>query len=194
MSRPAVLLDRDGTINEDVGYPGRWSQIRIYPWSIPAVGRLNEAGFAVVIATNQSGVGRGIFTEDDLRRIHDRMTEAFFAGGARIDAIYYCPHYRLSTDPRYRRDCLCRKPGSAMGRQAAADLDLDLARSFMIGDKVEDVEFGRGLGATPVLVMTGYGAASRRRLEAAGPRPAAVAAHLGEAVDWIFSRLSAVSP
>jgi len=194
MSRPAVLIDRDGTINEDVGYPGRWSQVKIYPWSIPAVRRLNDAGFAVAVITNQSGVGRGYFTEDDLRRIHDRLLAAFARRNARIDGVYYCPHYNLSAEPRYRLDCICRKPAVGLGVQAAADLDLDLKRSYMIGDKVEDILFGRALGATSVLVLTGYGIESRRKLEADGSPPEAIAAHLGDAVDWILARPPAPGP
>ena len=188
MSRPAVFLDRDGTINEDVGYPSRWSQVKIFPWSIPAVRRLNTAGYSVVVVTNQSGVGRGYYTEDDLRMIHGRLVETFGGQGARIDLVYYCPHYNLSAELRYRQECLCRKPGPAMGLQAAADLDLDLDRSYMIGDKAEDVLFGQGLGAKSILVLTGYGATARRKLEADGVVPAAVAVHLGDAVDWIIGR------
>jgi D-glycero-D-manno-heptose 1,7-bisphosphate phosphatase len=194
MSRPAVFIDRDGTINEDVGYPSRWNQVKIFPWSVAAVRRLNDAGFAVVIVTNQSGVGRGYYTEADLRDIHDRLVAVFADQGARIDGVYYCPHYNLSAELRYRQDCLCRKPGPGMGLQAAADLDLDLERSYMVGDKAEDVMFGRELGATPVLVLTGYGLESRAKLEAAGLSPAAVAAHLGDAVDWILGRERAAAP
>jgi D-glycero-D-manno-heptose 1,7-bisphosphate phosphatase len=188
VSRRAVFLDRDGTINEDVGYPGRWSQVKIYPWSAAAVRRLNAAGFAVVVVTNQSGVGRGYFTEDDLQEIHGRLVAAFVAEGARIDGIYYCPHYALSDSPAYRQDCPCRKPGPELGLRAAADLDLDLTRSYVVGDKVEDVMFGRALGATAVLVLTGYGAETRQKLAAEGNAAAVVAANLGEAVDWILAR------
>jgi D-glycero-D-manno-heptose 1,7-bisphosphate phosphatase len=188
LSRRAVFLDRDGTINEDVGYPNRWDQIKIYPWSVDAVRRLNAAGFAVLIVTNQSGVGRGYYTEDELGAIHDQLVSVFAAAGARIDGIYYCPHYPLSAEPRFRRDCLCRKPGPGMGLRAAADFDLDLARSYMVGDKAEDILFARSAGATPVLVLTGYGLEARKKLEAAGIAPAAVTADLGEAADWILGR------
>ena len=188
MKRRAVFLDRDGTINEDVGYPGRYDQVRIYPYSFEAVRKLNEAGLAVVVITNQSGVGRGLFSEDDLRAIHDRMRADFAAAGARIDAVYYCPHFPGSSSPAYDADCACRKPFPGMALRAREDLGLDLEGSYMVGDKVEDVLFGRNAGARTVLVLTGYGAASRSALEAAGSEPDHVAADLGEAADWILAR------
>jgi len=186
VKKRAVFLDRDGTINDDVGYPGCYGQAAVFPHSFDAVRKINLAGWLAVVVTNQSGVGRGYFTEDALREIHSRMTEDFAAHGARIDAIYYCPHYPLSSDPRYRRDCRCRKPRPGMGLRAARDLDIDLAGSYMVGDKVEDVAFGRAVGAVPVLVRTGYGRESERRLRAEGTPPAHVGADLLAAVDWIL--------
>jgi len=186
--RRAVFIDRDGTLNEDVGYPGRPDQIRIFEASYEAVRRLNRAGFAVVVVTNQSGVGRGYFSEEDVAQVHRAMAEAMAARGARLDAFYYCPHYAGSNDPAYALDCDCRKPRPGMGRKAAADLGLDLAASYMIGDKVEDVEFGAAVGAAPILVLTGYGEPSRRRLTELGLTPARVAADVLAAVDWILER------
>jgi D-glycero-D-manno-heptose 1,7-bisphosphate phosphatase len=188
VSRRVVFLDRDGTLNEEVGYPSRWSQIRIFPTSFESVRRLNAAGFLAVVVTNQSGVGRGYLTEAELRIIHLRMAKAFAAKGARLDAFYYCPHYNLSAYPRYRLDCLCRKPAPGLALQAAADLDIDLRRSYMIGDKPDDMKFGQAVGATPILVLTGYGAESQKKIEALDVRPAAVAADLRDAVDWILAR------
>jgi D-glycero-D-manno-heptose 1,7-bisphosphate phosphatase len=188
MSRRAVFLDRDGTLSVDVGYPGRWSQTRLFPRSAEAVRRLNEAGFVTVVVTNQSGVGRGYYSEDELRELHAGLAADLAGRGARIDAVYHCPHFDLSADPRFRGPCGCRKPATGLALRAAADLDLDLGRSYMVGDKAEDVRFGLAMGAVPVLVLTGYGLASRRRLEALGVAPAAVAADLGAAVDWILAR------
>lgn len=189
MSRPAVFLDRDGTILDDTGYPSRFDQVRILPRSIAAVRRLNEAGFPVIVVTNQSGVGRGFLTEEELSALHEDLSAAFAAQGARIDAFYYCPHFSLSRDPRYRVACECRKPRPGLGRRAAADLDLDLARSIMIGDKEDDVFFGRAIGATPILVLTGYGREARRKLAEKAALPETVAADLGEAVDWVLARV-----
>lgn len=187
MKNRAVFLDRDGTINDDVGYPGCYGQVRVYPSSFEAVRKINIAGLLAVVVTNQSGVGRGYFSEDALRGIHRLMAEEFAARGARLDAFYYCPHFPLSSDPRYRRDCGCRKPSPEMGLRAAREMDIDLAASFMVGDKVEDIEFGRNIGAAPVLVLTGYGRESEARLRAEGRPAAHTAASLLEAVDWILS-------
>jgi D-glycero-D-manno-heptose 1,7-bisphosphate phosphatase len=183
----AVFLDRDGTINEDVGYPSRIDQVRIYPFAFEALRKIKEAGFAAVVVTNQSGIGRGYLTEADLAAIHRHIAAEFAARAVRIDAFYYCPHYEFSDLPGYGGLCACRKPEPGMGRQAAADLGLDLERSYMIGDKVEDVRFGAAIGAKPVLVRTGYGAESERRLQALGLAPAAVADDLRAAVDWVLA-------
>lgn len=186
MKNRAVFLDRDGTLNDDVGYPGCYSRVPVFPFSFEAVRKINRAGLLTVVVTNQSGVGRGYFSEDDLREIHRRMAEEFASHGARLDGFYYCPHYPLSADPRYRLDCGCRKPNPEMGLRAALDFDIDLGASYMVGDKVEDMEFGRNIGAAPVLVLTGYGRESDKALRADGSLPAHVGATLLEAVDWIL--------
>jgi D-glycero-D-manno-heptose 1,7-bisphosphate phosphatase len=188
MKTPAVFLDRDGTINEDVGYPSRVEEIRIYPHAYEAVRKIKEAGFRAVVVTNQSGIGRGYLTEEDLAAIHAYIAGAFEARGARIDAFYYCPHYELSSLAGYGGACECRKPEPGLGLRAAADLGLDLARSYMVGDKIEDIAFGRAIGAVPVLVRTGYGPASELRLRGTADAPAAVADDLLAAVDWILAR------
>jgi D-glycero-D-manno-heptose 1,7-bisphosphate phosphatase len=185
--KKAVFLDRDGTINEDVGYPARIGQIRIYPFGFEALRKIKDAGFAAVVVTNQSGIGRGYLTEADLAEIHGHIAGEFEARAVRIDAFYYCPHYEFSELPGYGGPCACRKPEPGMGRRAAADLGLDLERSYMIGDKVEDVLFGLAIGAKPILVRTGYGAAAEQRLRELGIAPAAVADNLLAAVDWILA-------
>jgi D-glycero-D-manno-heptose 1,7-bisphosphate phosphatase len=194
VSRPAVFLDRDGTLIEEVGYPSRWNQIRIFPKSFEAVRLLNEAGYSTVVVTNQSGVGRGYLTEAELKVLHTRIAEAFAVHHAKIEAFYYCPHHPRSADSRYRIDCLCRKPAPGLALQAAADLDLDLARSYMIGDKIDDLMFARAIGAAPILVLTGYGAESQKKLNDLEIPPAAVAADLRDAVDWILTRGSLPHP
>jgi D-glycero-D-manno-heptose 1,7-bisphosphate phosphatase len=186
MTKRAVFLDRDGTINVDVGYPRSYDQIEIYPYSYDAVGKIQAAGFLAVITTNQSGIGRGLLTEDELREIHRKMAAAFASRGIRLDGIYYCPHYDRSDIPAFRQNCACRKPGTGMALRAAEDLGIDLSRSYVIGDKVEDVLFGLNIGAKPVLVRTGFGRAAEQSLREKGFRPAAVAENLLEAVDWIL--------
>jgi D-glycero-D-manno-heptose 1,7-bisphosphate phosphatase len=188
MLRRAVFLDRDGTINVDVGYPRDFAQVTIFPWSVTAIRRINAAGFAAVVVTNQSGVGRGFYSEAELQTLHRKMAAALAAQDARLDAFYYCPHYEFAAEPGYRGGCACRKPAPGMAERAAGDLGLDLSSSYMIGDKVEDVQLGRAFGGSPILVRTGYGEISVRRLEALGQRPAFTAAHLLEAVDWIGER------
>jgi D-glycero-D-manno-heptose 1,7-bisphosphate phosphatase len=188
MSRRAVFLDRDGTVNVDVGYPSRWDQIAIYPHAFDAVRRLKAAGFLIVVVTNQSGIGRGFLTEPDLEEIHARMAEEFQRRGVPLDAIYHCPHYEGADPAAGKTDCACRKPLPGMGRRAAQELDIDLARSFMVGDKAEDVLFGLNIGATPVLVRTGYGPIAEPKLAALVVRPAFVADDLAAAADWILAR------
>jgi D-glycero-D-manno-heptose 1,7-bisphosphate phosphatase len=190
MKNRAIFLDRDGTLNRDVGYPSDFRQIHLYPFSFGAVRAIRRLGFLPVVVTNQSGIGRGLIPEPALRDIHRRLAALMKKNRAGLAGIYYCPHYVAPADPRYSRDCACRKPKPGMGRRAAADLNLDLRSSYMIGDKVEDILFGRAIGAVPVLVLTGYGRKSRAAFQArrAGPGPAHVTRDLGTAVRWIERR------
>jgi len=188
MKKRAIFLDRDGTINEDVGYPDNSGQIKIYPSSFEALAKINASGFLAVIITNQSGIGRGYLTEADLEEIHQKMKADFAGRGVYVDGIYFCPHYELSANPRYRKDCACRKPKPGLARRAAKDLGIDLAGSYFIGDKVEDVLFGLNIGARPVLVLTGFGVESEKKLEEMNIRPAHIAPDLLAAVDWILGQ------
>ena len=185
--RKVVFLDRDGTLNRDIGYPARFEQIHLYPEAPAAVRKINEAGFAAVVITHQSGVGRGYFTEAALAVLHRRFEEALAGYGARLDGIYSCPHDPRPGDARTSRDCTCRKPLPGLALRAAAELDLDLAGCAMIGDKPDDVLLGRAIGARSVLVLTGYGKNSRRILELGHPPPDFVAPGVLQAVDWIFA-------
>jgi D-glycero-D-manno-heptose 1,7-bisphosphate phosphatase len=186
MKKKAVFLDRDGNINEDVGYPDSYERIKIYPYSYDAVKKINQSGFLAVIITNQSGVGRGLIPERELQMIHRRMERSFKRQGAHIDKIYYCPHYLHSSNPKYQKDCQCRKPNPGMALKAAKELDIDLSQSYMIGDKVDDILFGIHIGATPILVLTGFGKKSKTQLEQKKIRPAHVAKNLLDAVNWIL--------
>lgn len=185
MTQPAVFLDRDGTLIEEAGYLDRLERLVFFPFSIDAVRLLNHAGLKVVIVTNQAGVARGIFPESFVAVAHGHLRERLAAGGAAIDGFYYCPHHPDGTIEAYRRSCDCRKPGDAMLRRAAAELDIDLARSFVVGDRWHDVEAGKRAGARTVLVRTGYG-----RTEEERPRGNAgadtIADNLIEAVSWIL--------
>jgi D-glycero-D-manno-heptose 1,7-bisphosphate phosphatase len=180
-----VILDRDGTLIEEVGYLDRLDRLQFYPYSVDAVRQLNRAGFKVAIATNQSGIARGIVEEAFIADAHREIASHLAAGGARVDAFYYCPHHPEATRREYAKACDCRKPQPGMLRRAAADLDLDLGRSFVVGDRWNDIDAGLSVGARSVLVRTGYGRVS----EASGPPrtpPAAIVDNLVEAVSWIL--------
>ena len=183
--RPAAFLDRDGTLLEEAGYVDRLERLILFPFSIDAVRLLNRAGFAVVVVTNQSGVGRGMYEETFVLQAHEVIEERMKEGGALIDAFYYCPHHPAAEVEKYRRDCDCRKPAPGMLRQAAADLDIDLTRSFSAGDKWSDVGAGIAVGARGILVRTGYG-----RISEAAPdsslAPAAIVDNVIAAAAWML--------
>jgi len=184
-ARPAAFLDRDGTLIEECGYLSRLDAISLFPFSVDAVRLLNRAGLAVVVLTNQSGVARGYFDEAFVRETHRVLGARIAAGGGSVDAFYYCPHYPDAKIAPYRQACGCRKPRPGMLLRAAADLSLDLQRSFAVGDRWSDVEAGLAAGARGVLVRTGFG-----RMALDDPRPdldtAFVAANLMEATSWIL--------
>jgi D-glycero-D-manno-heptose 1,7-bisphosphate phosphatase len=155
--RRAVFIDRDGTISEEVGYVNHPSRYRVFPYAAEAIKQLNEAGWLAVLVTNQAGVARGYFTEDVIGAVHDLLARELEGGGARLDAIYYCPHHPSVGEPPYRFDCDCRKPRPGLIRRAAADLDIDLAASWMVGDRYSDTELARNAGTRAALVLSGYG-------------------------------------
>ena len=183
--RRAVFLDRDGTIIEEAGYPDRLERIVFFPFSIDAVRALNAGGFAVVVVTNQSGVARGVVPEAFVGEAHRYIAGRMQAGGARIDAFYYCRHHPQAFDPALRGPCDCRKPQPGLLRRAAADLDLDLAGSFIVGDRWQDLAAGRAVAAHGVLVRTGVGRDEERRPDAPQPLPVVVD-DLAAAAAWIL--------
>lgn len=140
MGRPAVFIDRDGTLIEDADFLTSADQIRILPRTIPALRKLHEAGYAVVVVTNQSAVARGMLSEDELRAIHDRLVELVETLGGHVDAVYYCPHLPEGSVPQYAVECECRKPKPGLLFRARDEMDLDLSRSFAVGDAWRDVE------------------------------------------------------
>lgn len=171
-----------------MGYPNSFEAIEVYPYSYKAVRKINNAGFLAVVITNQSGIGRGLIEEKNLRDIHQRMINLFTKNNAHLDGVYYCPHYINSIDPKYRKDCACRKPNPEMALKAAEDLNIVLKGSYMVGDKMEDIEFGLNFDAIPILLLTGHGQKALRKLSEKGIRPAYVAKNLLEAVDWILKK------
>ncbi|GAB7028363.1 D-glycero-beta-D-manno-heptose 1,7-bisphosphate 7-phosphatase [Geotalea toluenoxydans] len=163
-TKRAVFLDRDGTINVEKEYLYRIEDFQMIPDAPEAIRLLNEAGFLVVVVTNQSGIGRGYYDELKLEKLHCHMEKELAKAGARIDAWYFCPHHPKHGTGHYRKECACRKPLPGMLLQAAKDLDIDLAASFMVGDKLADIEAGLAAGCRPLLVRTGYGQAEEQLL------------------------------
>jgi D-glycero-D-manno-heptose 1,7-bisphosphate phosphatase len=185
--RPAVFLDRDGTLNEEVGYINHIDRFHVFPWTAEAVLRLNRAGIPAVLVTNQSGVARGYFPETLVQEIH-RMLQADLArSGAGLDGIYYCPHLPDGKVEAYRKTCVCRKPSLGMLQRAAQEFDIDLGSSFVISDRYRDLSMGFKVGARGALVLTGYGKGEYLYHKDSWPRmPDCVAANLLEAVDWVL--------
>lgn len=155
--KPAIFLDRDGTINEEMGYINHPDRFIVFPYVAPSIKIFNELGFAVVVVTNQSGVARGYFPENLVKKLHQRMLEIVEDFGAKIDAVYYCPHHPSEGLKEYRINCDCRKPKPGMIVQAQKDLNLNLSASYMIGDRYKDINFAKKLGVKAGMVMTGYG-------------------------------------
>jgi D-glycero-D-manno-heptose 1,7-bisphosphate phosphatase len=186
VNRPAVFLDRDGTLIEEAGYLDRLERLVFFPYTVDAVRLLNRAGFVVVVITNQAGIARGIVAPGFVQEAHDHIAARLAKGGARVDAFYHCPHHPEAAVEALRIDCDCRKPKPGLLRQAADDLALDLARSFVVGDRWHDLEAGLALGIRGLLVRTGYGA-TEERAPRPGVRPDAVVDNLAEAVSWILA-------
>lgn len=184
--KPAVFLDRDGTMIRDVGYLSRREDVTWYPWTIEAVRLLGRAGFTVCVTTNQGGIGLGFYDEAFLRSLHEDMSATLAQAGANVDGWYYCPHHPDAIIDSLRVDCDCRKPRPGMIRQAAQEHPIDLSQSFVIGDKIADVGLATAVGARAVLVRTGYGAAEVKRHSGNVPGTSHVAETLLEAVSWIL--------
>ncbi|MEA2172528.1 MAG: D-glycero-D-manno-heptose 1,7-bisphosphate phosphatase [Blastocatellia bacterium] len=157
MKRRAVFMDRDGTISEEIGYVNHPSRYRVFPYSAEAVRLLNEAGWLAVLVTNQAGVARGYFTEEMIGSVHNVLRAEMERGGARLDAIYYCAHHPSVGQPPYRFDCDCRKPKPGLIHRAAEELEIDLAQSWMVGDRYSDIELARNAGVSAAFVLSGYG-------------------------------------
>jgi D-glycero-D-manno-heptose 1,7-bisphosphate phosphatase len=175
VTRRFVLLDRDGTINEEIGYVLSPDELRLLPGAASAIRRLRDLGLGVVVVTNQSPVGRGWMTEEDLTAVHDRLRELLRSEGAEIDAIEHCPHAPGS-------GCRCRKPGTGMIERAAHAFGFEPSQSFVVGDHAGDMAMGRAVGARTVFVLTGHGLEER---PAAEPFADHVVSDLSAAVDVI---------
>lgn len=154
----AIFLDRDGTLNVDVGYLHRLEDLELYPWTADALRLLKRAGYALVVVTNQSGVAQGLIDPAFIQICHDEMRRRLQRGGADLDALYACHHHPRGAVPELSVECRCRKPSPGMIEDAARDLGIDPTQSWMIGDKWLDVQLGQAVGARTILVRTGWGA------------------------------------
>lgn len=181
--RPAVFLDRDGTINVERNYLHRPADMELIAGVPEAIARLNAAGLLVVVVTNQAGIARGYYTEADMHALHAHLSALLAACGGRLDAIYFCPHH-----PEFTGACACRKPAAGMLLAAGRDHGIDMGRSWLIGDSAGDIGAGRAAGCRTILVRTGYGAALERSLRADDEgRPDLVVDALPDAVDYLLS-------
>lgn len=158
--KPAVFLDRDGTINIDAGYINDPDSFVMYPYAPQAVRMLNKSGFLAVIITNQSGLARGFFTKEVMNEIHGKMNDIFISQGAHIDGLYYCPHDPNAKISEYKTQCSCRKPNTGLIEQAVRELKIDTSKMYFIGDKYSDITAGYKSGCKTVMVKTGYGKGS----------------------------------
>ncbi len=185
-ARPAIFLDRDGTLLHEVPYLGSPGAARLLPGVAEALSSLHRAGVLLIVISNQSGVARGLLDEGALLGIQERIDAELALKGARIDAYYHCPHHHHVGVPPQRRRCRCRKPLPGLLERALQDFEVDLEHSAGVGDDVRDLQAFAAFGLPSVLVGTGKGRRSRQSLAEQGREPDLYCAHLGEAVGWLL--------
>jgi D-glycero-D-manno-heptose 1,7-bisphosphate phosphatase len=183
MKAEAIFLDRDGTINEEVGYLDSLAKLVLCPQAAIAIKIINISGMKSVVVTNQSGVARGYFTADFVARVHRQIQSMLAPHHAHLDAFYYCPHHPEGQGI-YRQECKCRKPEPGMMLTAARELGIDLGRSYLIGDTSKDIQAAQKAGVKAVLVRTGYGREAEAECLDVGPNY--VADEIHDAVKWIM--------
>jgi len=186
MLRPAVLLDRDGTINREVGYLSDPAQLELIAGAAGAVRQLNRAGLLVVVISNQAGIAKGLIRQEMVPAIHAALADMLARAGASIDGFYFCPHHPEGTVAPFNRICDCRKPAPGLAHRAAAELGIDLPGSYVVGDKVSDVRLAHNVGATAVLVLTGHGRQELQTYPEHCKPPRCIARDLAEAARWIL--------
>ncbi len=183
-----MFIDRDGTLNEERDFLKRPEDLRLVEGAAGAIRTLNRLGVVTCVISNQSGIARGFFSEVDLALIHSALERELQEAGARLDRIYYCPHHPTEGISPYRTDCDCRKPKPGMLRMAEREFNIDLSRSYVIGDKLDDISAGIAVGATTILVLTGYGRKSHELSLDARVSPDMIAPSLTEAVEFIVEQ------
>jgi D-glycero-D-manno-heptose 1,7-bisphosphate phosphatase len=185
VSRPAVFLDRDGTLNRDIGYAHRPQDLVLLDYVLPGLRKLQDMGFALVVVTNQSGIARGYFSEAQMHEFHAALRDELRRANIELTGIYHCPFHPALGPGDLRVDSPLRKPQPGMLLAAAADHDLDLSASFAIGDKRSDVLAGQRAGCRTILVQTGAAGRGEPELDAT---PDFVASHLLAAANWIAAK------
>ena len=185
MGRIGIFLDRDGTINVEVDYLTSPKDLHLIPGSADAVREANGLDAVVCVVTNQAGIARGLLSEERLAEIHAALREELAKHGAHIDAFYYCPHHPTLGEPPYRSDCDCRKPGPGMINAAVKEFGIDPKRSFVVGDRLLDVGLANAVGATSILVRTGYGSTELSRPIPEGVKIDYVAKDLYDAIQFV---------
>ena len=189
-TRPVVFLDRDGTLNKEAGYLKSLEDLVLIDGAALAVKRLNQAGVAAILVTNQSGAARKFYSQSHIEDLHKRLQVLLAEEGAFLDAIYYCPHLAVGTDSPLSRTCDCRKPATGMIDMAYEEYpDLDSRQSFMIGDKVTDIELAVNCKANSILVKTGYGETTVTELQEKNIQPDFIAENISQAVDWVLGKV-----
>jgi D-glycero-D-manno-heptose 1,7-bisphosphate phosphatase len=189
--RPAVFLDRDGTLNVDVGYLHAIDQLELFPWTGDALRLLKRAGYLLVVVSNQAGIAQGLIAPGFVEQAHAEMVGRVRASGGDLDALYFCPHHPRGAIAAFATDCRCRKPQPGMIEDAARDLGIDVRRSWVVGDKWLDVQMGHAAGTRSILVRTGWGADQERR-RPEGQKVEAICDNLIAAVSVIIGPQSAV--
>ncbi len=186
MKRPAIFLDRDGTINEQMGYINHISRFVLLPGVAKAISRLNHSRYLTIVLSNQSGVARGYFPIELVHKVNDYMKSMLSKDNATLDAIFFCPHYPTGKVPEYSKPCDCRKPGIGLVQKAAEHFDIDMQNSYMVGDRYTDIEMANRCGLTAILVKTGYGLGDLEYvLPERGLKPSYIASDLQDAAEWI---------
>ncbi len=189
--RPAVFLDRDGTLNQECGYIADLKDLKLISGAAVAVRKLNQAGIAAVLVTNQSGAARGYYSEDHIRNLNAKLELLLKESGAVLDCMYYCPHLPEAPVKQYESRCNCRKPATGLVERALTEIpDLDRSRLYVVGDKATDIELATNLNAKGILVTTGYGQDVLEKRSQLTVVADAVCKDVLEAVDWILNDLS----
>ncbi len=188
MQKSAVFLDRDGTIIRDAEYLADPAGVALLPGAVEGLKQLQAAGYLLVVTTNQSGVARGYFNEQTVHAVNARLQAMLAENGVTLDGIYYCPHHSQGTVPEYTLACRCRKPQPGMLEDAQKDLQIDLSGSWVIGDKLADIQFGKSKQLGTILVLTGYGGTVVLTGFSEKDRPDFVASDLGDAAGKILSQ------